>query len=43
MRIVLVESDVGARGGLPRLLEARGHELFSFEEGREALARIAAD
>ena len=43
MRIVLVESGVKARGGLARLPEARGHELFSFEDGREALAKIAAD
>jgi diguanylate cyclase (GGDEF)-like protein len=43
MRIVLVEPSRDVGDGIARLLQARGHEILYFGDGRGALSKLAAD
>src|SRR5215475_11324878 len=43
MRVVLVDPSRTMRLFVTRLLEARDHEVLSFADGRDALARMQQD
>ena len=43
MRIILVDPSYDACVGVACLLQARGHDVFSFGDGCEALSKLAAD
>lgn len=43
MRIALVVPEAGALEGVASLMQARGHEILSFSDGRDALDRLGSD